>query len=124
MTKGRWAATVLLGLTPLMGLAASGAQEPGRNPQKPAAGPKGALPGIDPKDLEDPKAAALAAAFLEKAYQGKRPPEAARMLIAILRGSQMGPGEGWFGPAESRYSWQWLMKRYGVDFAKGGIPRS
>jgi hypothetical protein len=45
------------------------------------------------------------------------------MLVAVLRGSQMGPGEGWFGPAQSRYSWKWLADRCGVDPAKGGIPR-
>src|SRR5262249_32865307 len=40
------------------------------------------------------------------------------------RGSQMGPGEGWFGPVETRYNWQWLAKRCGVDpAAKSGIAR-
>jgi hypothetical protein len=46
-----------------------------------------------------------------------------RMLAAVLRGSRMGPGDGWFGPAESRYSWQWLAKQCGVDPAKRSIPR-
>jgi hypothetical protein len=124
MTKGKWVAGVLLGLMPLLGAAAGGAQEPAGPGQKAPAGPKGVLSNVDPKALEDPKAAALAAAFLEKAYEGKQPPEAVRMLVAILRGSQMGPGEGWFGPAESRYSWKWLANRCGVDPAKGGIPRS
>jgi hypothetical protein len=70
---------------------------------------------IDPKTVEDPKAAAAAAALLESAYGGQRPPEAVRMLAAILRGSDMGPGDGWFGPSEIRYSWKWLASRCGVD---------
>jgi thiol-disulfide isomerase/thioredoxin len=78
---------------------------------------------IDPKLAEDPKAAAAAAAVLESAYQGTRPPESVRMLIAILRGSRMGPGDGWFGPADTRYSWQWLAGRCGVEPARRGIPR-
>jgi hypothetical protein len=45
------------------------------------------------------------------------------MLAAILRGSQMGPGEAWFGPAETRYSWKWLAGRCGVDPAKDEISR-
>jgi alkylhydroperoxidase family enzyme len=63
----------------------------------------------------------LAAKFLESAYRDQRPPEAVRMLIAILRGSLMGPGDGWFGPAESRYSWSWLASRCGVDPSQRAI---
>jgi hypothetical protein len=37
------------------------------------------------------------------------------MFSAIISGSQMGPGEGWFHPGQSRYSWAWLKERYGVD---------
>jgi thiol-disulfide isomerase/thioredoxin len=58
---------------------------------------------------------------IERAYQGTTPPESVRMLLAISRGSQMGPGEGWFGPAQSRYSWQWLAERNGVS-ASDAIP--
>lgn len=47
---------------------------------------------------------------LEKKYAGGTVPESVRMLIAIARGSQMGPGSGWFGPAQGRYSWTWLAK--------------
>ncbi len=47
---------------------------------------------------------------LENAYDKTPPPESVRMLIAIARGSQMGPTEGWFGPAQNRYSWNWLAK--------------
>jgi hypothetical protein len=104
--------------------AGGAAQEPARPGPKPPAGPKSAGVPLDPKVAADPKAAAAAAALLESAYQGERPPEAVRMLVAILRGSQMGPGEGWFGPAQTRYTWKWLAQRYVVDPAKGGIPRS
>jgi len=74
---------------------------------------------------DEPPAGPLTAAFadyLESAYGEETPPEGARMLMAILRGSRMGPGEGWFGPAESRYSWDWLAARHGVD-AEAGIAR-
>lgn len=45
-------------------------------------------------------------------------PEPARMLIAIAGGSRMGPGEGWFGPSQNRYGWQWLASHSGVADAK------
>ena len=56
---------------------------------------------------------------IEKAYNGKTPPEAIRMYLAIVRGSRMGPGEGWFGPANQRYTWDWLSQRYGVVAHEG-----
>ena len=51
---------------------------------------------------------------IEKAYEGRTAPEAIRMYLAIVKGSMMGAGDGWFGPAESRYDWDWLVKRHGV----------
>lgn len=80
-------------------------------------------PRIDPKAFQNPKAAEDAAALLESVYQGQTPPESVRMLAAVLRGSRMGPGDGWFGPAQSNYTWEWLAKRCGVDPAKDGITR-
>jgi hypothetical protein len=44
--------------------------------------------------------------------------EVVEMLTAIAGGSQMGPGEGWFHPGQSRYGWAWLAERYGLD--RGG----
>lgn len=35
--------------------------------------------------------------------------EAGRMLEAILRGSMMGAGDGWFGPSSSRFGYAWLL---------------
>jgi hypothetical protein len=52
-----------------------------------------------------------ARAPLEKARQR----EAVRMFAAIFDGSQMGPGEGWFGPGQSRYGWEWLARRFDAD---------
>jgi hypothetical protein len=37
------------------------------------------------------------------------------MLVAILRGSTMGPQDGWFGPAQSRYGWKWLAERHDLE---------
>src|SRR5262249_30594145 len=79
-----------------------------------------------PRNVDQPASASdaiKAAEVLEKAYAGARQPESVRMLNAILRGSQLGPGEGWFGPAQSRYSWEWLAKQCAVDPAKRAIPR-
>lgn len=116
--------TRLLGLTGMLlflTAAANRAQEPAGPNEKPAAAAKKISSPPDAKASDDPKAAA--AAFLESAYQEGRAPEAVRMLAAILRGSQMGPNEGWFGPADTRYSWKWLAERCGVDPAKGSISR-
>ena len=34
------------------------------------------------------------------------------MAWAIARGSQLGPGEGWFHPGQTRYGWDWLAAHY------------
>lgn len=44
-----------------------------------------------------------------------RPPEILEMLWAIARGSQMGPGDGWFHPGQSRYGWDWLAAGSDAD---------
>ncbi len=77
--------------------------------------PKLKLPeGITPEALADSKEAARIAGLLEKEYPEPRS-EGAKMLIAILRGSQLDGRDGWFNPADSRYSWTWLAERHGVD---------
>jgi len=60
-------------------------------------------------------------ADLEQEYAGKLPeaPESVRMLIDIAHGSQMGPGEGWFGPGVSRYSFGWLAEKMGFEETEG-----
>ncbi|MFN7736544.1 MAG: deiodinase family protein [Pirellula sp.] len=64
------------------------------------------------------------AEYLEGVYKGTLPPEGAKMLMAIVQGSQMRSGEGWFGPAQSRFDYAWLCKQCNVDDSKKGIPRS
>lgn len=127
MTNGKAMVIGVLGLVLLS--AAADAQEPRRGASRPdvptrSVGTRKDAPPLDAKVLADPKAAAVAAAFLESAYEGERPPEGVRMLAAVLRGSRMGPGEGWFGPAQTRFTWKWLADRCGVDPAKGEIHRN
>lgn len=59
---------------------------------------------------------------IETAYAGRTPPEGIRMYLAIQKGSRMGAGEGWFGPAQARYTWDWLAQRTGADPAEP-LPR-
>lgn len=84
---------------------------------KPAAPPAAeARPELSPAEL-----GALADA-LDKAFAGQEPTEAVRMLSAIARGSQMGPGEGWFGPGQTRYTWDWLVHANGLEQAESISP--
>jgi hypothetical protein len=52
---------------------------------------------------------------IEQAYAGRTPPEAVRMLLTIAKGGNMGGREGWFGPADSRYSFEWLARASSVE---------
>ena len=56
---------------------------------------------------------------IERSFEGKTVPEAIRMYLAISRGSRMGAGEGWFGPAQARHSWTWLAELHGVTSESG-----
>lgn len=47
--------------------------------------------------------------------------ESVQMLTAVLSGSQMGPGDGWFHPSLTRYDWKWLAERQHIA-AEGAIP--
>jgi hypothetical protein len=78
--------------------------------------------GVKPEQLADPKEAARVADLLEKEYPLPRS-EAVRMLLAILRGSQLNGSDGWFGPAATRYDWAWLAERNGLDPTARSIPR-
>ncbi len=49
-------------------------------------------------------------------------PESLEMLWAVVRGSHMGPGEGWFHRGQSQYGWPWLAARHHKDLA-GRIGR-
>jgi hypothetical protein len=50
--------------------------------------------------------------FVQQLRHDAKDSDFALMLRAILSGSMMGPGDGWFKPAESRYSWKWLAERF------------
>src|SRR5262245_11460078 len=69
------------------------------------------LPDSTPPTANELKALAN---VLQKAYDGEPSPEAVKMLKAIAEGSMMSPGEGWFGPAKTRYTFEWLAKTHGV----------
>jgi len=56
---------------------------------------------------------------IETAYEGRKPPEAIRMFLAIKKGSQMGANDGWFGPAAARYNWAWLAQQHGIELDDG-----
>jgi hypothetical protein len=91
-----------------------------------ADGPNAHVPklpdGVTPDKLSDPKEAERVAAWLEKEYPEPRP-ESVRMLVAILRGSQLMGNDGWFSPAETRFTWKWLADRNGLDADAKGIPK-
>jgi thiol-disulfide isomerase/thioredoxin len=70
---------------------------------------------LAPAQYADDEVAEKTAAELEEQYPAQDRPEAVKMLIAILRGSEMGPREGWFGPAQSRFNWKWLAFQQGWD---------
>ncbi len=47
---------------------------------------------------------------------GPHVPESLEMLGSILlHGAEMGPGSGWFHPAEKCYDWSWLAARFDHD---------
>lgn len=52
---------------------------------------------------------------IEAAYKGHRMPEAVAMYLVIAKGGQLDGTSGWFGPAASRFSWEWLAKQNGVE---------
>jgi thiol-disulfide isomerase/thioredoxin len=82
---------------------------------KPGESPAPAETAIEESSPADLNALAES---LEKSFADQSQTEAVRMLIAIARGSQMGPGEGWFGPGQSRYTWDWLVRAQGLEGAK------
>lgn len=81
--------------------------------------------GDKPGDAAPPAGATpkQVASFFEKVYGDTLPPEGAKMLQAIAAGSQMGPGEGWFGPAQTRFDYAWLAQKCGVDPKSQGVPK-
>lgn len=70
-----------------------------KNPESPSAPP---APGPDLLQYTPEQ--------IEAAYEM---PEAVRMYLVIARGGQMDGSEGWFGPADTRFTWEWLCERQG-----------
>ncbi len=55
------------------------------------------------------------AAWWQQRRKEFRQYEFIQMMDAITTaGSQMGPGDGWFHPSQSRYGWKWLAERCGA----------
>jgi hypothetical protein len=93
-------------------------------PSEPGKGERVKLPDLKPEQLSDPKSAIATAEAIERTYFGTTPPEAIRMLLAILRkGGDIGGADGWFGPAQTRFTWQRLAENQGIDPASKAIPR-
>jgi alkylhydroperoxidase family enzyme len=84
---------------------AKGSTAPGSTKVESAAAGNSPRPKLDP--ALEAKARALIA---------ERPgSEAAAMAEAILGGSQLGPGEGWFKtPPSKRHDWAWVLARHGM----------
>jgi thiol-disulfide isomerase/thioredoxin len=80
-------------------------------------------PGFSIENMADPKEAAQAADWIEKEY-GDKPTESSRMLVALLRGLKADGSNGWFGPAESRYTWAWLAERSGFHAKTPAIGKA
>ncbi|MEI8384217.1 MAG: deiodinase family protein [Planctomycetota bacterium] len=55
---------------------------------------------------------------IEKTFEGQTIPEAIRMYLAIVRGPRISANDGWFGPAQSRFGWTWLVERHGTAAAE------
>ncbi len=51
---------------------------------------------------------------IERSYEGRKIPEAIRMYLAIVRGPRISANDGWFGPAQSRFGWDWLEQLHGT----------
>jgi thiol-disulfide isomerase/thioredoxin len=76
-----------------------------------------------PKPEKAQDEGARAAEWLKKSFGGQPLTEAAEMLVAIAKGSEMGMGDGWFHPGQSRYGWKWLAQKHGIS-PSGTIPRA
>lgn len=85
--------------------------------------PMASLTKLQPEQYADEASALRTAEELEKTYPPENRPEAVKMLVHILRGSQMGPQDGWFGPSQSRYTWPWLAERLVGNAEAKVIPR-
>src|ERR1700722_1483249 len=78
--------------------------------------------GVTAEQLADPAEAKRVADIIDKQFPGEKP-EVVKMLVDILRGSKLDGTDGWFGPAQSRYTFDWLAKQNGVDPKDKAIPK-
>jgi hypothetical protein len=71
--------------------------------------------GLPAPNLESRWAEAIALQLLYSAsnYTGTRP-ESVAMIDAILQGN-LGAGQGWFQPSQTRLGWKWLASRMDAD---------
>ena len=80
------------------------------------------LPTLEEPPAPGPELLNYTPEQIEAAYEGKEMPEAVSMYLVIAKGGQLDGSGGWFGPAESRFSWAWLAERHGID-ADQSLPK-
>lgn len=100
----------LFGLLPLAVALASGPEVSATPTDDPAPGGQ-ATPAQAP-------APPVTWQLLGKGLQSLRRLEFVEMFTAVLRGSNMGPGEGWFHPSQSRYGPSWLAVHFDADHSR------
>jgi len=85
-------------------------------PVSPAAAPttRTSTPAVEPPQ-PGPEQLHFTPEQIEQAYAGRKLPEAVEMYLVIARGGQLDGTNGWFHPATSRYSWDWLAQRLQAD---------
>jgi hypothetical protein len=84
-------------------------------------GPAGAAaPAGPPRGWRDPL---RYRDLLGRGLDSLRRLEIVQMAGAVTNLAEMGPGDGWFHPSQSRYSWKWLAEQCGKK-ADGKITRA
>jgi EF hand len=77
------------------------------------------LMGASAGEAADPAAETDAARFqamVARTAKAVKELEFTQNLTAVLNGSTLGPGEGWFKkPGQSRYDWNWLADRFDAN---------
>lgn len=67
----------------------------------------------DSRDELSPELAQKLGLMLDRDWQQR--PQWADMLSDLLQGRGFRPGEGWFGPSESRYNWDAFAEQFDAD---------
>jgi hypothetical protein len=118
----RWLALSFGLCLPLLLLGVAQAQEPASPTAKPMFDPTELRP-LAPDQYADDASSQHMADEIEARYPPGEQPEAVRMLVTILRGSEIGPNDGWFGAAQTRYTWPWLTSHCGLAADAKAISR-